>query len=108
MLSRKTLSSLEEASKIFNAPRDALVEYSVERLLPVIEEERERHRKRRAILNEITEYMKQGERILKKSEELLGENDPVYDKFSSVMKLCSHAYGSIESFVRKGSIIEDF
>ena len=32
-------------------PRDALVEYSIQRLLPVIVEERERHLKRKEILN---------------------------------------------------------
>ena len=32
VLSRSTLSSLEETSRKYNAPRDALVEYSIERL----------------------------------------------------------------------------
>ena len=65
VLSRRTLSCLEEASKNFDAPRDALVEYSIQRLLPVIAEEREKHRKRKEILAEITEYLKQGEKIVK-------------------------------------------
>ena len=43
VLSRKTLTCLDEASKNFDAPRDALVEYSIHRLLPVIKEEKEKH-----------------------------------------------------------------
>ncbi len=43
VVSRKTLSNLDETSKRFNAPRDALVEYSIQRLMPVITRERERH-----------------------------------------------------------------
>jgi hypothetical protein len=108
VLSRKTLSCLEEASKNYDAPRDALVEYSIQRLLPVIAEEREKHRKRKEILGEIDEYLKQGEKILKKSRELLGEDDPVYDRFETAMAVSQNAYRSIESYVEKGKIIEDF
>jgi len=108
VLSRKTLSCLEEASKNYDAPRDALVEYSIQRLLPVIAEEREKHRKRKEILGEIDEYLKQGEKILKKSRDLLGQDDPVYDRFETAMSVSQNAYRSIESYVEKGSIIEDF
>jgi hypothetical protein len=108
VLSRKTLSCLEEASKNYDAPRDALVEYSIQRLLPVIAEEREKHRKRKEILGEIGEYLKQGEKILKKSRELLGHDDPVYDRFETAMAVSHNAYKSIESYVEKGRIIEDF
>ena len=44
VISRRTLASLDEISKQFRAPRDALVEYSIQRLLPVIDEEREKQR----------------------------------------------------------------
>jgi len=108
VLSRKTLSCLEEASKNYDAPRDALVEYSIQRLLPVIAEEREKHRKRKEILGEIDEYLKQGEKILNKSRELLGQDDPVYDRFKTAMAVSQNAYRSIESYVEKGRIIEDF
>ncbi len=106
VLSRKTLCCLEEASKNFDAPRDALVEYSIQRLLPVIAEEQKKHRKRKEILGEINEYLMQGEKILNKSRELLGEDDPVYDKFDTAMTVCHNAYSYIESFVEKGKIIE--
>jgi len=36
VLSRRTLLSLDQTAKNFNAPRDALVEYSIQRLIPVI------------------------------------------------------------------------
>lgn len=108
VLSRKTLSSLEEASKKFDAPRDALVEYSIQRLLPIIAEERKKHRKRKEVLAEITEYLMQGERILHKSRELLGKDDPVYGKFETAMTVLKNVHSVIESFVEKGNIIEDF
>jgi hypothetical protein len=108
VLSRRTLSCLEKASKSFDAPRDALVEYSIQRLMPVIDEERGRHEKRKRILAEITEYLAEGEKILAKSREVLGEDDPIYDRFEGTMATFRNAQRKIESFIEKGKVIEDF
>lgn len=108
VLSRKTMLCLEEASKNLDAPRDALVEYSIQRLMPVIADEREKHVKHKKILDEITEYQKQGEEILKKSRDLLGIDDPVHDTFQNAMTALNSAHSSIESFIEKGKIIESF
>ena len=86
VISRRTLSSLDETSKRFNAPRDALVEYSIQRLLPVIAREREKHRRRKEILRDMNENMENGLRILQKSKTLLGEDDPVFLRWESAMK----------------------
>lgn len=108
VLSRRTLSCLEEASKHFEIPRDALVEYSIQRLLPIIAEERERHQNRKEALAAITEYLKQGEKLLQNSKALLGEEDPVYDKFETVMSVFRNAHRAMESFVERGKVIEDY
>ena len=108
VLSRKTLSSLEEASKKHDAPRDALVEYSIQRLLPLIEEERERHLRRKQVLSKIGEHLGQGEEILKESRELLGEDDPLSAQFETAIKAMRNAHNSMTSFVEKGEMIEDF
>ena len=108
VISRKTLCCLNDASKDLDASRDALVEYSIQRLLPLIEEERERHLKRREILDEMTEYLEQGERILGKSWKLLGEDDPVHERLEAAMRACRKAHNTIVSFVKKGKIIDAF
>ncbi len=108
VLSRKTMACLGEASKKFGAPRDALVEYSIQRLLPIIIEEREKHKKRKEALDEITKYMRQGEDLLKKYKALLDEDDPVYDRFATAIAACRSAHTDIQTFVEKGSIIEEF
>ncbi|MBW1829139.1 MAG: hypothetical protein JRI74_06935 [Deltaproteobacteria bacterium] len=108
VISRKTLSCLGEASKKFAAPRDALVEYSIQRLLPIIREEREKHRKRKEILSELTEYLEQGEEMLKKSRKLLGEEDPVYNNLENAMTVTRNVQKNIKSFVERGAIIEEF
>jgi len=108
VISRKTLSNLDETSKRFNAPRDALVEYSIQRLMPVITRERERHRKRKEILRDMNEHLENGLEILKKSRSLLGEEDPVSVKLESAMRSLVNAQGYVRVFVEKGEIIEAF
>ena len=108
VISRRTLSCLDQTSRQFNAPRDALVEYSIQRLLPVIAKERERHRKRKAILSDINAHLAQGLKILHKAQSLLGEEDPVFARFETAMQALVNSQSHIENYVKKGSIIEDF
>jgi len=108
VISRRSKSSLDEVSRNYNAPRDALVEYSVQRLLPIIARERDRHDKRKELLEKIATHLNQGKKLLHTAGELLDEEDLVYHKLDSVMTIYENAYNSIESLVEKGKIIEDF
>ena len=108
VISRRTLSCLDEISKQFQAPRDALVEYSIQRLLPVIAQERERHRRRKEILNDMNKYLADGLKILQKSKSLLGEDDPVFIRIAVALKSLANAQSNVDAFVEKGDIIEDF
>jgi hypothetical protein len=53
VLSRRSLEVLDNASRQLNIPRHMLVEVSIKRLLPVINDEQEKHRKRKLIYGEI-------------------------------------------------------
>jgi hypothetical protein len=108
VISRKTLSSLDETSRRFDTPRDALVEYSIQRLMPVIIRERQRHRKRKEILGDMTELLENGLKLLQKSRSLLGEEDSVSVKFESAMRSLVNAHGHVKAFIEKGEIIEEF
>jgi hypothetical protein len=108
VLSRKTLSSLESISKNYNAPRDALVEQSVQRLMPIIAKERKKHENRKKVYDTITKHIREGEKILAKAKESLGQDDPVYDRLESAINTYENAYESIKSFIDRGKIIEEF
>jgi hypothetical protein len=108
VISRRSLLSLENISKNFNAPRDALVELSVQRLLPIIAKEREKHEKRKKMLNEIAKHLEEGERLLSKTNEIFGAEDTIFQKLESVMTIYENAYHHIASFIEKGKIIEEF
>jgi len=108
VLSRNALSCLCRISEDFDAPRDALVEYSIQRLLPIITRERKKHQLRKEILADMEQHLLQGEKILEKSRRHLGEDDPVYDRLKNAIKGCRTTYGAVHDFVEKGKIIEDF
>jgi len=108
VLSRRTLCSLEEVSKDFDTPRDALVEYSIARLLPVIKEERKKHEARKKFLLEIEKYLEQGQKISEKVQEALGEDDMLSEKLEGAVSNLRSACEGMASFVEKGRGIEEF
>jgi len=108
VISRRTLASLDEISRQFRAPRDALVEYSIQRLLPVIQREREKHRRRKMLLAEIDRHFEQGVRLLERSVSELGEDDPVSARLAAAMEAYTGARDQIANFVEKADVIEGF
>jgi hypothetical protein len=108
VISRRTLVCLDEIAKESRAPRDALVEYSIQRLLPVIVREREKHRKRRKLLDDINLHLEGGLKLLGRSKSLLGEDDPLTVRLEAAMNYYAAARSGIEHFVEKGAIIEEF
>jgi hypothetical protein len=108
VLSKRTLSCLDHVSQNLNAPRDALVEYSIQRLMPVIEKERKRHRKRKAFLEQMQAYLLHGEQLLRRARSDLGSDDPVTNRLEAVVSSCRSAVDTVSAFVDKGNVIEDF
>jgi predicted DNA-binding protein YlxM (UPF0122 family) len=108
VISRKTLLSLENISKRTNAPRDALVEYSIQRLIPIITRESKKQRLREEVLQEIRSHCETGLNILENSQKRLGEEDPVTTQFQTAMTAGLNALKRIEQFIEKGKIIENF
>ncbi len=108
VLSRKTLSCLESTAKKFDAPRDTLVEYSIQRLLPIIMRERETHRKRKEILQDLTAYLNHGYTILQKSQDLIGSDDPILEKIRFAVSTSENMVSDIKNFIQRCEIIENF
>jgi hypothetical protein len=108
VISRRTLVCLDEISRQFNAPRDALVEYSIQRLLPVIQREREKHRRRKKLMLEINQHFQEGLKLLDQAVAWLGENDPVSIRLAAAMEAYTGARDQIAHFVEKADVIEEF
>ncbi len=108
VLSRRTLNSLESISKTFGAPRDALVEYSIQRLESIIEKERKKHSLREEMVHELADCIKKNEKLLLKSREILGVDDPVSVEIESYLVSGIQVYKKVEAVIEKGKVIEKF
>ena len=108
VISRKTLENLEQVCSRFHTPRDILVEFSIERILPLISREKEKHEKRKILAEELRDYLSRGGEILERAEETLGEDDPVFERVLLMMKYVKNACSEVESFVKRGERMEDF
>jgi predicted transcriptional regulator len=108
VISRRSLSSLDMISSQHNTPRDALVEYSVRRLLPLIANERKKHEIRKELLAEISNHFAEGEKLLSKAVEMVGSDDPIANKLKTAMTVYKNVLNDIADFIERGKIIEEF
>lgn len=108
VVSRKTLETLDRISGQYDTPRDALVEYSIERILPLIAREQVKHAKRKVVLAELQNYLKQGVGILDKAEKDLGSDDPAFMELLYMIKGVENCYKNVEISVVKGTKMENF
>jgi hypothetical protein len=108
VISRRSLAYLEQIAREHHASRDALVEFSVQRLLPLIKQEQEMLVKRRAVRKEYARYVAEGKKLLNKAEKFLGHDDPVTEELESGVAATESALQKIDSFIEKGKVIEQF
>jgi len=108
VICRKSLSSLDEISNMFSASRDGLVEYSIQRLLPIISKERTKHEIRKEFLIKIKKHFQQGEKMLNDIRKQLGDDDPIINKFAIVMSSYETVKENMESFIDRSKDIEKF
>lgn len=108
VVSRRTLENLERVCSRFHTPRDVLVEFSIERILPLLSREKEKHEKRKALLEELQKYLVQGSELLEQADEELGQDDPVFTRILTMMRYVKNTHSEVEEFVKRGEIIEEF
>ena len=108
VISRDAAELLDEAARSRQVSRDALVEASVQHLMPLIEKEQVRHTSRKSLVSRMERHLKSGRKLLDDMVADLGENDPMSDKMKNVMAAYERAFASISAFIHKGESIEDF
>lgn len=108
VISRRTLENLETVSSKFNTPRDALVEFSIERILPLIEEEKRKYARRTGIAEQLRELADRSAALFERSAVELGDDDPLARELLGVARTCVAAAERVEEYLEKGKRIEDF
>ena len=108
VISRNTLEALDKVATDYLAPRNALIEFSVQRLLPIITKERKRHALRQDIFARFESNYPVLEKIVKDAEKQLGVDDPAYGKTAPVLEAYASAMNALLDFISKGKGIEGF
>jgi len=108
VISRKTLDNLELISNQYNTPRDALVEFSIERIIPLLAREKEKHQKRKVLLHQLHDYLDASISLLQKAENDLGADDPVTTSILRMVKATQASALEVEEMVRRGDRLEEF
>lgn len=108
VISRNSLVSLDFIAQKEQVPRDVLVEISIKRLLPVIDNELKRHETRKILLKEMKDYLVRGKKLLEKAGDLLGENDNVYSMIEHQINLCERNVATLNSLVERGKAMENW
>lgn len=108
VMSRNALISLDDIAKHFNAPRDVLIEISVQRLLPIITKERKRYETRKAIFAKISQHLEAGRKLLNSAYAELGEDDQLTDRLTAAMSMYESTYKQMAGFMERGKGIEAF
>ncbi len=108
VLSRRSLDVLDHVARQQHIPRDLLVEISIQRLLPVMNDEQKKHANRKLIHGEMSSFMEQGEAILRMAGQLLGTEDQAYTLVAEVIRLCAANMLALQAMISKGRSIEEF
>jgi len=108
VISRRTLENLDHISASYNTPRDALVEVSIERIMPLISREKERHERRKLYLDELNVLLARSGEMVRRAENELGLDDPVFRQLLAMFKAMGSCCAEVGECVRRGQKMEDF
>ena len=103
VLNRRSLEILHKLSQEMNISRDFLVEISIQRLLPVLNSEQEKHKNRSIIFKDMKRYFEQGRRLFEKAENLLGEGDAVCDMIKRSNDIIERNVDTLRSIMEKSN-----
>jgi len=108
VISRRTLENLDQISKHYKTPRDMLVEFSIERIMPLIQEERKKHENRKKLLNDLDELRNNSRSLFQKADKTLDRDDPVLEKLYQMLRTIDQGCSEIDSVIEKGQKLEEF
>ncbi len=108
VLSRRSLEALDAVARQRQVPRDLLVEISISRLLPVITDEQEKHRKRIALHRELAELASRLSALERKAAKTLGRDDQAASLVREAARQCRTSNEKLAAIIRNGEDLEEF
>ena len=108
VVSQRALAALDTVAKHFAASRNDLIEWSIQRLLPIFEKERIRQQQRIEALSRIASHFDQGKELVGDVKAMVGEDDALYQSLVGVMETYQKAVDDMQNRVDKGKRISEF
>lgn len=108
VISRRTLENLEQVCKRYQTPRDALVEFSIERILPLIQEEKKKHYNRKKLSNRLDRLLTDSRELLAEADRLLDRDDPVFEQIYQTARAVQAGHDEIGTIIDRGERLEEF
>lgn len=108
VVSRRTLENLEQVSKRFQTPRDVLVEFSIERIMPLLQSEREKHEKRKSLVPKLKMFLESAEGVLAEADMTLDHDDPAFEKIIQMVGSVESGCEEVDAIIEKGRKLENF
>ena len=108
VISRKTLESLERVSRRYQAPRDALVEFSIERIMPLLKKEKQKHENRKTLSPKLNQFLENSSELLEQADAVLDRDDPVFEKIMQMVGAVQAGCDEVDFIIEKGKKLEDF
>lgn len=108
VISRKTLENLEQVCKRYQTPRDALVEFSIERIMPLIQEEKKKHENRKRLQKKLAQLLVDSKALLEESGQLLDRDDPVFEQVYQIARSVKSNSDEINDIIERGRRLEEF
>lgn len=108
VLSRRTIDALGSISREHGTPRDALVEYSIQKLESLIESEKLRHQERTLLEKEVAKDILQMEKTYQKARAVLGKEDPFCRKLARGVFALKKTQQELNEFLEKSKVLESY
>jgi len=105
VISQKSLSSLKKLLNEVGSSRDDLVEYAIQRLLPILLKERNQQKKREIALSEMAQLLEHSIELMSKIEKTVGKDDPLYEYYLEGIMAYQNAFDKMENLVQQGKRI---
>jgi len=108
VISRKTLENLEQVCRRYQTPRDALVEFSIERIMPLIQEEKKKHENRKKLKEKLDKLTADSRELLKEADTVLEREDPVFEQIYQIARAVQSSNEEIHKIIEKGKRLEEY
>jgi len=108
VISRKTLENLDQVCKRYQTPRDTLVEFCIERIMPLVKEEKEKHLNRQKLQTKLDQFLALSRELLEDADNVLERDDPVFEQVYQMARSTQSGHDAIDQIIEKGARLEEF